>query len=96
MGTGVSDSPDRANWKSLYNAALLDIAHEQIQDRIALAEQAIVERERELGRSVQDNIDEQEVLEDALYTLNALRQVCDVNFRKPVQNSPAMMQRTGT
>ncbi|PYX89079.1 MAG: hypothetical protein DMG68_06225 [Acidobacteria bacterium] len=86
MSTGVSMSPDRAKWQALYWAVLQQLENKDLAERIRLAEQAIVERERELGQSGRDNIDEQVVLEDALYTLSALRKTCEFGYKKPSSN----------
>jgi hypothetical protein len=97
MSAGVSRSPDRAKWQALYWAVLQQLENKDLAERIRLAEQAIVERERELGQSGRDHIDEQVVLEDALYTLGALRRSSEFNLKK--HSSPVTsvaLLKTGT
>ncbi len=95
MSFGVSRSPDRAKWQALYWAVLQQLENKDLAEKIRLAEQAIVERERELGQSGRDHIDEQVVLEDALYTLGAIRRTCEFNRKKPGSSAIALL-KTGT
>lgn len=61
------------NWHILYQAALFESDRTKIPHRIAEAEQAILERVRELFVVNSDHIDEDQILDDALYALRALR-----------------------
>lgn len=95
MSAGVPRSPDRASWQALYWAALQELGNKDLPERIRLAEQAIAERERELGQTGHDSIDEQLVLEDALYTLSAVRKNCESNHKRPSSNVIPLL-KTGT
>jgi hypothetical protein len=65
--------PQQVNWRDLYTAALFETDQTRISARIATAEQAIVARERELFATGTDTIEEDQVLDDALYALRALQ-----------------------
>jgi hypothetical protein len=65
--------PSHLAWHSLYQAALFETDRNKIPDRIAEAEQAILERVKELFVAKNDHIEEDQVLDDALYALRALR-----------------------
>ena len=60
-------------WHSLYQAALFETDRKMIPARIAEAEKAILNRVRELFVVTTDHIEEDQVLDDALYALRALR-----------------------
>ena len=60
-------------WRWLYVAALFESDSAKLPQRIADAEQALVLRARELFHATGDNIEEEEALDNALYSLNALR-----------------------
>jgi len=79
MQTAKSKSPQRADWKVLYVSALFNQEPGRIAERIAQAEAAIMERERDLRALKGDHIDEQQHLEDAMYTLGALRKTVEMN-----------------
>jgi hypothetical protein len=66
-------SDSRPAWHVLYNAALFETDRERIPQRIAEAENAILVRIRELFVVTTDHIEEDVVLDDALYALRALR-----------------------
>jgi hypothetical protein len=57
----------------LYHAALFEKDRQMIPLRIAEAEKAILNRVRELFVVNTDHIEEDQVLDDALYALRALR-----------------------
>lgn len=61
------------SWRSLYQAALLETDRQMIPTRIAEAERAILERVKELFQVDFDHIEEDQILDDALYALRALR-----------------------
>ena len=65
--------PSNLVWHSLYQAALFETDQTKIPDRIAEAEKAILERVKELFVIKTDHIEEDQVLDDALYALRALR-----------------------
>jgi hypothetical protein len=60
-------------WHALYQAALFETDREQIPGRIAEAEKAVLSRIRDLFTATHDHIEEDLVLDDALYALRALR-----------------------
>jgi hypothetical protein len=60
-------------WRRLYVSALFESDSAKLPQRIADAEQALVLRARELFHATGDNIEEEEALDNALYSLNALR-----------------------
>ncbi len=62
-----------AAWHTLYHAALFESDPYQLPRRIAEAENAILGRIKELFSSTADHIEEDIVLDDALYALRALR-----------------------
>lgn len=69
-------SPQSASvstWHDLYHAALFETDRNRVPERIAKAEQAILARIRELFMVTSDHIEEDQVLDDALYALRALR-----------------------
>ena len=68
-------------WQALYQAALFETDHSKIPARIAQAEQAISARITELFVTKGDHIEEDQILDDALYALRALRNcvAADVN-----------------
>ncbi len=71
--TGAIPPVQSGNWRDLYVAALLEGNVQRVPDLIATAEQAIVNRARELFGVVGDHIQEEEALDDALYALHALK-----------------------
>jgi hypothetical protein len=67
----TSDAGQR--WRTLYQAALFETDRDQIPGRIDLAERAILARIKELFVATSDHLEEDQVLDDALYALRALR-----------------------
>jgi hypothetical protein len=65
------------NWRELYVAALFETNRSLLPARIENAELAIRLRSRQLFASGKDTIDEDQVLDDALYALKALRNCTD-------------------
>ena len=61
------------SWHALYQAALFETDRNLIPQRIAKAEKAILDRVKELFHVNTDHIEEDQVLDDALYALRALR-----------------------
>lgn len=68
-----SVSDPRLAWHSLYQAALFESDRTKIPERIDMAERAILERVKELFAANNDHIEEDQILDDALYALRALR-----------------------
>ena len=60
-------------WHVLYQAALFETDRSKLPQRIAEAEQAILARVKELFVVQTDHIEEDQILDDALYALRALR-----------------------
>lgn len=70
-------TPDSQNtavaWHVLYQAALFETNRQMIPGKIAEAEKAILNRVKELFQAQTDHIEEDQILDDALYALRALR-----------------------
>lgn len=60
-------------WHTLYQAALFETDRNKIPKRIEMAEKAILARVKELFVVAGDHIEEDQILDDALYALRALR-----------------------
>jgi len=60
-------------WHALYHAALFETDRNKIVERIAHAERAILKRMKDLFAATGDHIEEDLILDDALYALRALR-----------------------
>ncbi len=60
-------------WHSLYHDALFETDPNRVPQKIADAEKAILCRIKELFATSHDHIEEDLVLDDALYALRALR-----------------------
>ena len=69
----VSSRNSHLDWHSLYQAALFETDRQMIANRIADAETAILARVKELFTVESDHIEEDQILDDALYALRALR-----------------------
>jgi len=72
MNAATSFPPGLA-WHVLYHAALFETDRDRVPQRIAEAEKAILSRMKELFAAETDHIEEDVVLDDALYALRALR-----------------------
>jgi hypothetical protein len=72
LPSGSTAKPGLA-WQALYEAALFETDRGKIPALIAQAEQAIFARIKELFAATGDHIEEEQVLDDALYALRALR-----------------------
>jgi len=68
--------PIRTEWKALYKAAIVERDRSIRSQRVAEAERAVFTRERELFYG-DSTLEEKEGLEDALYTLRALKSSWD-------------------
>jgi hypothetical protein len=66
-------SPKPTAWHVLYQAALFETDRHKVPQRIAEAEKAILDRVQEPFAVTADHIDEDVILDDALYALRALR-----------------------
>jgi len=64
-----------SNWRELYQAALFETDRQRLSRRIALAEQALIARGRELFFTADGHLAEQEAIEHALNALHAL-EIC--------------------
>ena len=74
MNLHVSTTPPTPpGWHSLYQDALFEKDKEKMPQKIARAERAILHRMKELFTTTGDHIEEDLVLDDALYALRALR-----------------------
>jgi hypothetical protein len=75
MNTNVTCiSPSREpGWHALYHAALFETDRDKVPQRIAEAVEAILARVKELFVVTGDHVEEDLVLDDALYGLRALR-----------------------
>lgn len=65
--------PSELAWHVLYQAALFETDRTKVPERISEAERAILTRVKELFAVESDHIEEDQVLDDALYGLRALR-----------------------
>jgi hypothetical protein len=72
MPRALPASPSRADWRSLYRAAILETDTKLVSKKVLEAEKAVLARGRELFYSSGGH-EEQECLEDALYALRAFR-----------------------
>jgi hypothetical protein len=73
MSTGMSYTAADLPWHVLYRAALFENDRDKLPQRIEEAERAILSRIKELFITTTDHIEEDAVLDDALYALRALR-----------------------
>ena len=73
MSTVTSYNSPQLAWHSLYRAALFETDRNKVPRLIEEAEKAILSRIKELFVSSADHIEEDVVLDDALYALRALR-----------------------
>jgi hypothetical protein len=73
MQTATSRVVPGLAWHVLYHAALFESDRSKVPQRIDEAERAILSRMRELFVCTSDHIEEDVVLDDALYALRALR-----------------------
>jgi hypothetical protein len=74
MDIHVSQVPTSApGWHALYHDALFEKDKQKLPFKIANAEKAILTRMKELFNTSGDHIEEDLILDDALYALRALR-----------------------
>jgi hypothetical protein len=86
MNTSKLGPPHKRVWAQFYKAALFESDTNNVSGRIAEAETALVIRARELFDSAEDNIEEEQAVDDAMYALHALRSA--LKCRENVQNTP--------
>jgi uncharacterized protein YktB (UPF0637 family) len=72
MSTGTS-SASQLSWQVLHQAALFETDRNKVPRLIEEEEKAILSRIKELFVTSADHIEEDTVLDDALYALHALR-----------------------
>lgn len=72
MNSASSPCRGRTDWRTLYRTAILETDKDAIPERVAVAEDAIIVRQREIFYT-EGSLDEKDLLEDALYALRALR-----------------------
>ena len=72
MNPGSSPAPKRTSWKTLYRAAILETNKSIISKRVYEAEEAVLARGREIFYG-NNEAEEKEALEDALYALRAYK-----------------------
>jgi hypothetical protein len=70
--TSPSNPSDHGDWRSLYQAAILETNKNVILRKVSKAEQAVLARSRELVYGA-GTAEEEEALADALYALRAFR-----------------------
>jgi hypothetical protein len=72
MTTAFPPCLNRAEWRTLYRAAILESNKNVLPKRVSEAEEAVIERRREIFYA-NGSPEEKEALEDALYALHAFR-----------------------
>ncbi len=84
-------------WPQLYKAALFELDTNNVSDRIAEAETALVTRARELFHAAGDNIEEEHAVDDAMYALHALRSAlkCRPNAKKRLPRTSRLKSTGG-
>jgi hypothetical protein len=73
MNDALCEGLDTGSWKDLYQAALFESDLNQLTERIAEAETALVRRAQELLYAPEDNGEEVERLDYAMCALHAVR-----------------------
>ena len=91
MKTGKLGPPHKRVWAQFYKAALFELDTNNVSDRIAEAETALVTRARELFHAAGDDIEEEHAVDDAMYALHALRSAlkCRPNAKNASQELAA-------
>jgi hypothetical protein len=72
MTTAFPPCLNRAEWRTLYRAAILESNKNVLPKRVSEAEEAVIARRREIFYA-NGSPEEKEALEDALYALHAFR-----------------------
>jgi hypothetical protein len=72
MVTASCKDPVAGSWKDLYQTAICEPDLKKLPERIAEAEAALASRSRELLCISEDDGEEQESVDDAIYILHAL------------------------
>jgi hypothetical protein len=83
MSAGICKSPASRYWRALYKAALSETGNGKLPERIAEAKKAVVLWARELFQAADDNGEEKEALEDAMYVLRAVGSNCQMRQGPP-------------
>jgi hypothetical protein len=86
MTAPSSNHAQRPDWRTLYTAAILELNHSKVSQKIIEAENAVVERAKELFQDDRDNSEEKQALDDATYFLHALRST--LTFNTSASHSP--------
>jgi hypothetical protein len=73
MNTASPRQPKHTNWKSLYVAAILETNKGLVPQRVSEAEKALLARGREIFFCGNNDLEEQEAVEDALYAIRAFK-----------------------
>lgn len=82
-------------WHMLYHAALFETDHNRVPQRIEPAEKAILRRIKALLVTAGDHIEEDVVLDDALYALRALLKLCPVRSSRSLELSISFLAGSG-
>ena len=72
MNTVTRKGLEAGSWKDLYHAAIYEPDLKKLPERLAAAETALVLRAREMFYTAEDDADEGENLDYAMYVLHAL------------------------
>jgi hypothetical protein len=73
MNTSISTSKNMQAWEHSFTGALFEADQTKLLARIAQAESVIVMRAQQLAGPAEDNIEELQALDDAVYVLHSLR-----------------------
>jgi hypothetical protein len=73
MNTGISISKNMQVLEQLFTGALFEADQTKLLERIAEAESVLVIRAQQLFGPAEDNIEELQALDDAMYVLHSLR-----------------------
>jgi hypothetical protein len=87
-----SQSPVSRRWRELYQAAILELDETKLSNRIAEAEEVIVQRARELFQQNGNNFKEQQALDDAMQALRVLRSIERRNRMRNASNNLSRKQ----
>ena len=64
MSSPPRTESESTNWRELYKAAILELDPSKLSQRIADAETAVIQRQRELFQDTGGNIEEEQALDD--------------------------------
>ena len=88
MNLLLSKSSESTNWQKLYRAAILEADPSKLFQHITETKKALIQHTRELFQKTKNNIEEEQDLDDAIYTLHA--------FRSTLKYAPAVASAGGT